>query len=306
MRPQIPLRVKAFQVLFIAVVLLLWSATAFAYPTWYDPVEQQGIKPGIPDFYQHQPIPGKIDEGWCWETAFENSIYYWDKQYPEKYGKLYDDPADPEKEWLDGMVSNLKEITNTPGADGAFMTNYLKKKTLGPDNPEGLFVSPYTDTGNDFYLFNVYQEQLLACQDVLIYLIDPTKAHGWWWSSTYHVLTGVGVDCDDYTIAFADPDNTLKGSGYYNDKNQWIDTGGKYKPEDKFPCGKDWKDVGPNNYYQQSVIDKNGILQDIYPGAKISRIYTICPVPEPCTLLLLGSGVAGIIGFGRKRLFKKA
>lgn len=29
-------------------------------------------------------------------------------------------------------------------------------------------------------------------------------------------------------------------------------------------------------------------------------------VPEPCTLLLLGSGVAGIIGYGRKRLFKKA
>jgi hypothetical protein len=30
------------------------------------------------------------------------------------------------------------------------------------------------------------------------------------------------------------------------------------------------------------------------------------PIPEPCTLLLLGSGLAGVIGFGRKRLFKKA
>jgi hypothetical protein len=29
-------------------------------------------------------------------------------------------------------------------------------------------------------------------------------------------------------------------------------------------------------------------------------------IPEPCTLFLLGSGLAGIIGFGRKRLFKKA
>ncbi len=34
-------------------------------------------------------------------------------------------------------------------------------------------------------------------------------------------------------------------------------------------------------------------------------LYSI-PIPEPSTLLLLGSGLAGIIGFGRKRLFKKA
>ncbi len=60
-----------------------------------------------------------------------------------------------------------------------------------------------------------------------------------------------------------------------------------------------WRSVNPN-WGAAAVAYANGVTVTFAttPGD--------CPcIPEPCTLLLLGSGVAGIIGFGRKRLFKK-
>jgi hypothetical protein len=62
-------------------------------------------------------------------------------------------------------------------------------------------------------------------------------------------------------------------------------------------------DVERANY----VLIAQRIIQTMIP----TIVYPInpggaAPVPEPSTILLVGTGLLGIIGFGRKRLNKKA
>lgn len=264
-----------------AIALSCSAFPAQANPAWYDGIQEKGIKSGMPDFFQHQPLPGTEDRGWCWQTAFLDSIYYWDKSDPQKYGDLYADPSGNQT-WLDGMTDNLKQVVNTPGE---FMGTYLKEKGHGPEDPNGFIVSTFGVENSANHMFKVFTSEMLASEDVLIYLVDPTEDHGWWWSKTYHVLAGAGIDKKNNTVVFADPDNTKYGRDY--------------KADDPFPVGEDWSSVGNDNYYQQSRIDENGILQSVYPGAKIEYIYAISPVPEPLLLSLLGIGMAALLVTGK-------
>jgi hypothetical protein len=137
-------------------------------------------------------------------------------------------------------------------------------------------------TGSDPF---IYLEQLE------IYQTNDPKAHDY--------STGLGTLVYDLDSDLGNPLNTT-------DNSVWLD----YTMSSG---GSGWKDMIVNipvasfstdyDYvvlYSQFGNDNDGPQEWSYmagPGA---------PVPEPSTILLVGTGLLGIIGFGRKRLNKKA
>lgn len=334
----------------VIALVVICARFAFAYPSWYDPEKGIGFKPGVPDFYQHQCY--KTDSeweksgGWCWPTAFVNSLFYWDKNgydnlFDETPGAWTDDKIKDGK-WTEDMVkdmkTNIKETANDLFKKNekndyiGSITKILNDRGHPPDKlplqvtmykwDGGEFIKSYDEIGLNQYryrsetqytsMFRLYKGELLRCEDILIRLMDtdPNDPQSWWWSGpnyeggNYHVVTGTGIEfktCQETKgkIWFADPNDTYHKPGF---PKGWDDFGNnqyKYKVDDELPFGQ--------KYYDWAEIGEDGtILSGYYKDAKIYQILTISPVPEPGTLLLLGSGLAGIIGFGRKKLSKKA
>jgi len=73
------------------------------------------------------------------------------------------------------------------------------------------------------------------------------------------------------------------------------------------PVGMAWlaNNQGFTNYAVGHLGPPFGIGDYGYPTPAFRVEGTTAPVPEPSTMLLLGSGLIGLVGYGKRRLFKK-
>ncbi len=329
----------------LAIVFSVAASATAGYPGWYDPTTQQGIRPNVPGFYQHQGptniMPadatnaGGVDEaglggGACFQTAFEDCMYGFAVQNPAQYGGLYPMSGNG---WLYDMVANdnaIINLTNTMPPNG-FINAYIGMNHaggVGQGNYQAnsLTVTEYDNNGTN-NMMQIYQDQLLEGQDVLVFLTDPNymAPAKWWWDGSgagnFHVVEGAGVDCANDTIVFSDPDTTVNAPNT-NDPNGVPRTDNAMGQALNNQVGKPWSNnynrsyttadplpvpaAGTYNqmlasgYYQEGDVNAAGVFTSgPYAGAEISALIVICP--EPGTVVLLCVGAVSLLAYAWRK-----
>jgi hypothetical protein len=269
--------------------------TALAQPSWYDPTTQSGIQPGSPDFYQHQTEVTAVESiglgGWCFQTAFEDAMYY---DSNNGFPNLYTNNVN----WVDAMSTNLLALINTPSP---FMSTYISNKNYS----SVLGVTTTVNSGASNFVFNAFEQNLLAGSNVLIHLIPGTNTNQWW--SDFHVMDAVGFNASNHTIVVLDPDNNRYGGfGIPNaNSNAFPYNVVNYINSEPIPIESGWGDVGnpTNSLLQAYTVDASGnITSGIYAGTQIDGFFAIGPVPEPSVFAL---GLASVTIFGAYRLARR-
>lgn len=287
-------------------------------PAWFDNATQSGVAPNIPDFYQHQYLPGnaggvagwEVGGGWCRPTAMVDGLY---QLKVGGYNNLLPDPITNNNTWQQAACTSIAALRNVQGQGvNQFLTSagYGQNRGVGPG--KGLVFSQYyvnQTSGAVTYVsasgrrqaipgtaFDLYSKALLQGQDVMVRIAD-TQNYGanriplhWWagpniYGGNYHYLTGAGIDIPNDTMFLADPDsnkgNTDNNAGWNGKGTDANVAARRFAAADPLPIAAN-AGQRPQYYASLQFDPANGFKVaaqgDHYAGATISMIETISPM----------------------------
>jgi hypothetical protein len=208
----------------------------------------------------------------------------------------------------------LASTISTVGGYGPYFSGSGGEFTLLPSDDLGYLVNGYDASTRDYVQTGTFQSFCLekleyiskdsAYNAVINYKAinggagpqgDPISIGTAYLYHEFQSGTLVGYDYGTGRIASA---SLLQNAFWALEEEQGFDAGNPFESMVIAQYGS-FADAKADNYWQIPV----GVLNLTIPGAGLAQDMLVCstaPVPEPVTLLLLGSGLLGLAGFRRK------